>query len=66
MITFANSLNQIRPDKMSGLIWAQTFCHSDDIPERCFEIDDLEKICRQQNALKLHQACKELNPLTVL
>ena len=25
---------QIRPDKMSGLIWVQTVQHSDDIPER--------------------------------
>ena len=24
---------QIRPDKMSGLIWVQTVCHSDGIPE---------------------------------
>ena len=27
---------QIRPDKMSGLIWMQTVWHSDGIPERIF------------------------------
>ena len=29
---------QIRPDKMSGLIWIQTVRHSDDNPERVFLI----------------------------
>ena len=29
-------LTQIRPDKMSGLIWIQTVWHSDCIPERTF------------------------------
>ena len=28
--------NQIRPDKMSGLIWIQTVWHFDGIPERFF------------------------------
>ena len=36
--TLANSLDpdQIRPDKMLGLIWIQTVWHSDGIPERFF------------------------------
>ena len=39
LITFANSLDQIRPDKMSSLIWIQTIC----IPERFFEKINLKK-----------------------
>ena len=40
-LTFAKSVwTQIRPDKMSGLIWIQTVWHSDGIPKRAFEKPD--------------------------
>ena len=33
---FANSLDPDQAHKTSGLIWIQTVCHSDGIPERIF------------------------------
>ena len=43
LITFANSLDPIRPDKTSGLIWIQTVWHFDGIPERFFLKKLIEK-----------------------
>ena len=34
---------QIKPEKMSGLIWIQTVLHSDRITERIKKNDDFEK-----------------------
>ena len=35
--------SQIRPDKVSGLIWSQTVWHPDGIPEDIFEKVNLKK-----------------------
>ena len=36
LITFAASLGPDQADQMSGLIWIQTVCHSDRLPEKKF------------------------------
>ena len=59
LLTFANSGTQIRPDKTSGLIWIQTVCHSDDIPDFFFENIDFDN--NQQTAkMQNYPACKLL------
>ena len=46
--------NQIRPDRQSGLIWIQTYWHSDNwVPERIsLKKINLDKISKQQKACK--------------
>ena len=47
---------QIRPNKTSGLIWIQTVCHSDGIPERK---KSLKKI-QTTKSMQTYPACKDL------
>ena len=55
---------QIRPNKMSGLIWIQTVWHPDGIPERVFQKNDFEnKSADDKIHEKLHsmQRAKSVN-----
>ena len=51
---------QIRPDILSGLIWIQTACHSDGIPERIFRKKDFENISRRQKCMQNYPVGIEL------
>ena len=60
LIIFAN-WTQIRPDKMSGLIWSQTVWHSDGIPERPFWKKLIKKKSTDdKKAYKITQHAKSL------
>ena len=54
LITFANSLEQIRPNKTSGLIWIQTIWHSDGILKKLI----LKKSTDDKNACKTTEQAK--------
>ena len=51
LITFANNLDADEDDKMSVLIWIQTVCHADSVPERIFGKVDFEK--KKQSAVEI-------------
>ena len=48
---------QIRDDEMSALIWIQTVCHSDSVPERAFWF--WKKSADVNKCMKNYPACKE-------
>ena len=53
---------QIRPDKMSGLIWIQTVLHSKGIPERIYrKIFDFEKNRQMTENMQNYSVGKELS-----
>ena len=52
LITFSNNLDPDQ-DQHSGIIWTQTVCHSDGVPERIFGKVKFESMIN-------YPACKEL------
>ena len=58
---FQTFWTQIRPNKMSGLIWIQAVWHSDICSSKNFmKKSDFEKTCRSKKIMKNYPACKEL------
>ena len=59
-ITFQTVWTQIRTDRTLVLIWIQTYCHSDSVPERFFWKILFWKKSSDSKSMTKYSACKEL------
>ena len=62
ILSSADNQDQIRPNTLSGLIWIQTVCHSNSVPERIFEKVNFKNICRRQKDDEKLPSLQRINP----